>query len=260
VVGAAIALAVIITVTTLVAGGSSSPSGCSRGGTVAPCTGAGLSGAGGWNAPVLDQEFDGTSLNKRIWSPLWFSSGATPNGVPMLPSNVAVAKGDLDLTLTGRSGGIVSTNPADQQPDHVGFQFTYGFVEARIYLPETAGRIANWPAWWTDSQHWPISGEMDVVEGLGGQACWHFHYGTSVADEHGPGGCSNRGYAGWHIYGAKWQKGEVTYYYDGVVAGRVTTGVTGSPMYLILESSAGAESGPSVRPATMRVDYVRIWQ
>jgi hypothetical protein len=31
-------------------------------------------------------------------------------------------------------------------------------------------------------------------------------------------------------------------------------------MFLILENSGGSSGGPSVRPATMRVDYVRVWQ
>ncbi|HCU94302.1 MAG TPA: hypothetical protein DHU96_16925 [Actinobacteria bacterium] len=42
------------------------------------------------------------------------------------------------------------------------FQFTYGFMEARIWLPGR-GRIINWPAFWADGQNWPQDGEIDVM-------------------------------------------------------------------------------------------------
>ena len=54
------------------------------------------------------------------------------------------------------------------------FNFTYGYMEARIWLPGSA-RIADWPAFWADGQNWPTDGEIDVLEGLSGQACVHFH-------------------------------------------------------------------------------------
>ena len=58
-----------------------------------------------------------------------------------------------------------------------GFQFTYGVVEALVYIPPSASSaIANWPAVWTDGQDWPADGEDDILEGLGGSACFHFHY------------------------------------------------------------------------------------
>jgi beta-glucanase (GH16 family) len=134
-------------------------------------------------------------------------------------------------------------------------QFTYGAFEARIYLPPSTGGIADWPAFWTDGQIWPIDGEMDVMEGLGGSACYHFH---SLLG--GPGGCATGDFTGWHTYGADWEPGSVTYYYDGVEVGQITSGVTLSPMYLILDYAVGGSGGPTVVPSTMDVDYVRVWQ
>jgi hypothetical protein len=41
----------------------------------------------------------------------------------------------------------------------------------------------------------------------------------------------------------------------------VTSGVTGSPMYLILDLAVDSEyGGPIQAPATLRIDYVRVWQ
>jgi beta-glucanase (GH16 family) len=109
------------------------------------------------------------------------------------------------------------------------FQFTYGYAEARIYVPAAGTQIANWPAWWMDGQNWPTDGEIDVLEGLAGTAQWHFHNPSGA-----PGGDAGPGYTGWHVFAMLWQPGSVTYYYDGVQVGRLTSGITASPMYLVL--------------------------
>jgi beta-glucanase (GH16 family) len=136
------------------------------------------------------------------------------------------------------------------------YEFTYGYAEARIWLPGNT-QITDWPGWWLDGQNWPQDGEIDIVEGLSGAACWHFHYSGG-----GPGGCTPNNYAaGWHTFGADWEPGSITYYYDGVQVGRITSGVTGAPMYLLLNLAVDQEySGPVQIPATMSVDYVRVWQ
>lgn len=94
-----------------------------------------------------------------------------------------------------------------------------------------------------------------MVEGLGGSAGYHFHNPSG-----GPGAKVPGNYTGWHVFGANWQAGSVTYYYDGKAVGSITSGITSAPMYLILENSGGSFGGPPVRPATMQVDYVRVWQ
>jgi beta-glucanase (GH16 family) len=95
---------------------------------------------------------------------------------------------------------------------------------------------------------------MDVLEGLSGSACYHFHSSSG-----GPGGCAGV-LTGWHVFGALWQKGSVTYYYDGRQVGRITTGITGSPMYLILNHAVGGCcAGPKLVPTTVYVDYVHVY-
>jgi beta-glucanase (GH16 family) len=182
----------------------------------------------------------------------------------MYSSNVSVTNGYLNLEASGAagaSGGIISSDPDDGQPGHTGYQYTYGFVEARIYLPASGTEVANWPAFWAVGQNWPVDGEMDVMEGLGGSACYHFHYGTSPSDKNGPGNCVSGNYTGWHTFGANWQPGVVTYYYDGVDVGQITTGITTEPMFLILENSTGTYGLlPVTTPSDMLVSYVRVWQ
>ena len=201
--------------------------------------------AGPWHL-VFDDEFNGSSLDSSRWTPYWFSEGSTSNQTTMVSSNVAVSGGALQLSLRGPTGGLVSSNGK--------FSFIYGYVEARIDLPGT-GSIGNWPAFWTDGQNWPVDGEMDVMEGLGGAACWHFHDSSG-----GPGGCAAGSFTGWHTYGADWEPGRVSYYYDGQLVGQISSGITAEPMYLILENSGGAWGGSRLDPATLQVDYVRVWQ
>jgi beta-glucanase (GH16 family) len=137
------------------------------------------------------------------------------------------------------------------------FEFTYGLMEARIWLSGKGRLITDWPAFWADGQNWPKDGEIDVIEGLGGQACWHF-----VNPRSNPGGCvPGRFTNGWHTFGADWEPGSITYYYDGHIVGVVKTGITSAPLYLILNLATAHEYGIPVRvPATIRVDYVRVWQ
>ena len=140
------------------------------------------------------------------------------------------------------------------------FSFTYGAIEARIYLPGSGGTIDNWPSFWTDGQSWPTDGEMDIAEGLGGGASYHFHWGTPSSPQQS-GSPVAGDFTGWHTYAANWQPGRVDFYYDGARVGTITTGITSSPMYIILNYAVSQTfGGPIVTPATMKVDYVRVWQ
>jgi len=198
----------------------------------------------------------------------WFGTGMTgpvnkAEDACYNPANVAVSGGYLDMSLTNHPANC----PHGSQP-YTGallssrgrFQQTYGAFEARIDMPATSGgKVADWPAFWLDGEgHWPVTGEIDVVEGLMGHACYHFHYSLNGVPA-GPGGCTSTG-PGWHTYGAVWTPNSITYYYDGVKVGVITSGVTHTPMYLILnmtDNQAGAVA--RVIPATIRVAYVRAW-
>jgi beta-glucanase (GH16 family) len=225
---------------------------------------------GDWKL-TFDDEFSGTSLDTARWSTGWYGSGITPpvNSAEENcydPAQVSEGGGTLDLTLIRKSedcgisdpvyaGGLVSTQGK--------FSFRYGFIEARAWLPAVAGdpgKVANWPGVWADGHSWPEDGEIDVAEGIDGKVCAHFH---GPADPEGLGagggnGCPSRTYAGgWHVFGANWEPGIVTYYYDGADIGSVRSGITSAPMFPILDYAAAS---PFQAPATMKVDYLRVWQ
>jgi beta-glucanase (GH16 family) len=220
---------------------------------------------------VLDSEFNGPSLDTSIWRPGWFGSGVTPpvnsSEIDCYSSNNVTFPGDGSVHLNATNqpstcngvtkpytGALLSTNPSDGRTSG-GFSFTYGVVEARVYLPADGTQIADWPGVFTTGQTWPNDGEDDIMEGLGGSACWHFH---SLSG--GPGNCATNAITpGWHTFASDWEPGKVTYYYDGVDVGSIATGITGSPMYIALDNAVSAESN-TVNSAAMQVSYVRVWQ
>jgi beta-glucanase (GH16 family) len=217
--------------------------------------------SGNWNL-AFGSEFNGPALDSSQWSTGWFGSGIT-KGINsaeiecMDPSQVTIANGALNLTAIAKTetcSGVTQPYTSGMVTTNGRFNFTYGFMEARIWLPGTTS-ISDWPAFWADGQSWPTNGENDVVEGLGGIAQAHFHNASGAL-----GPLTGRGTftGGWHTFAADWEPGSVTYFYDGVKLGSFTSGITSAPMYLILDM---AVSGSSVfTPATMKVDYVRVWQ
>src|ERR1700761_2232084 len=149
---------------------------------------------GNWKL-VFDDEFNGVSLDTSKWSTGWLSSGITgpvnhKESECYDPSQVAVGGGSVNLTIIAKSEscGIDDPDYATGLINTAGkFTYTYGFLEARVWLPAANGapnKVANWPAVWTDGQSWPYDGEDDIVEGLAGQVCAHFH---SAAETSGVG-------------------------------------------------------------------------
>lgn len=231
-------------------------------------------GVGGSWTLKFDDEFSQSALDLSRWQPNWF--GATSASVTppenrqdlncLDPAQVTETGGILSLAAVARScrasngtsyryaSGLINT--------HNTFTFTYGYLEARIFIPaDSAGVPVNFPAFWADGVGtWPASGELDVMEVL--KSCGPglgFHFHSSVGTF---GGCaSHMTQSGWHTFGARWQPGSVAYYYDGQSVGQVSSGITGAPMYLLLNNSIDPTyGGATLTPATMQVDYVRVWQ
>ena len=226
--------------------------------------------AGNWTL-VANWSFTGPSL-PTDWRTGWFGSGVTA-GVGgtseadcYTPSNVTFpGDGTMHLNITQTpstcdgetkpySAAMVTTNPYDGRTGP-GFQYTYGVLQAEVYVPSDGGKIADWPAVWTDGQSWPADGEDDIFEGLSGSACYHFHDPIGA-----PGGCDTAITPGWHTFASDWQPGSVTYYYDGTEVGQVTTGITSAPMFIIISNGVGYGTGGLIEPDSMQVASVRVWQ
>src|SRR5579871_5647906 len=187
--------------------------------------------AGTWHL-VFNGTFPGGTLNTADWSTGWLAEGITP---PVSkgelecydPANVTVAGGALNLSLLRQPhscGGRVRPYSSGMVNTDGKFQFTYGFMQARIWMPGRRGQIVNWPG--------------------------------------SRGNCpAGTFYNGWHTFGADWEPRSITYYYDGRIVGTIRSGVTHSPMYLILNNATThLYQIPLHVPADMRVAYVRVWQ
>ncbi len=230
-------------------------------------------GVGGRWTLRFNDEFNGTRLDTRTWQPNWLGTHSTAVTAPpnshdincVAPQQVAERGGVLILTATRRrcraGNGVTYRYASGLITTHRSFRFRFGYLEAKMYIPSRGGQPVNFPAFWADGTgHWPLTGELDVMEVLrtcGPGLGYHFH---SVAGA--PGGCvALRNPAGWHTVGARWQPGVVTYYYDGRLVGEITSGITASPMYLILDNSVDPTlGGQSAGGSSLRVDYVRVWQ
>ena len=222
---------------------------------------------GSWHL-VLDSEFAGTRLPPD-WRTDWFGRTAPIAGSETdcySPNNVAFpGDGTLNLLVTAQpsicagtvepyTAALVSTNPFDGRSGP-GFQYTYGALEARIYLSGDNGKIADWPAFWANGQNWPNTGEDDVLEGLAGSACWSFHDAQGLRN-----GCIRNFGPGWHTFSSDWEPGSLTYYYDGVEVARLTTGITSFPMYIVLNNDVHYNTAAVTEADAMKVQYVRVWQ
>jgi hypothetical protein len=232
---------------------------------------------GSW-ALVLNEEFSANGLNTALWTPEW-PAGAV-SGECTLPSLVSQpGNGYLYLQVRAQestcsgiknadTGSLIESNPADGKPGHSGFQYSYGYVEWRAWVPGVApkglacpkgGCLPDWPALWSLSN--TNSNEIDTLEGLNtlGEACYHIH---PPPGSEGPGGCLNTGYAGaWHTFGSEWEPGVVKVFYDGTQVGEVKqAGINATPQYLIATMVPPGVNQPLVVPDEMTIDYVRVWQ
>ena len=216
---------------------------------------------GSWTL-AFDDDFSGTSLDTSKWQPDWFNSSMYLNGSRTDPNNVSVANGMLTLTLASASdGAAVATNPAGGVSP--GFQMGCGYIEGRIQFPGSGSTIYDWPAFWTSSQNWPSTGEIDMFEGLSGFATSNYHSGGATQSSTNVQNLSGQIPGTWsgafHIYGVDRQPGQDTIYWDGQKIRSYPTYDNCAPQYLLVNIGAGSYGGPLVNGAQVKVDYVRAW-
>jgi len=157
--------------------------------------------------------------------------------------------------------------------------WTYGYMEASIQLPSGKG---SWPAFWmmpAKFTSWPDDGEIDIMEEVG--------YDPNVI--HSTIHCNKYNNSGtavetatmkvptaqteFHKYAVEWAADHMTFYVDGAKLLTYQNDGTGkdawpfdSSFYLKLNVAWGGDWGgkngtdESALPATMKVDYVRVFQ
>ncbi|GAB7191107.1 hypothetical protein NUM3379_18140 [Kineococcus sp. NUM-3379] len=251
----------------------------------------------GTGGTVLRDDFTGAAgspANPALWTP---EVGSGPFGAGELQ---AYTDDRRNSALDG-NGNLVITARAEKWSDRWGTRdyssaklttagkgsFTYGRVEARVKVPAGQGL---WPAFWAlgtnkDTVDWPLCGELDVFEHLGGQP--NTVYGTihGLGDDQDAlgwrdqrvssvGGHLNTGARvadAWHVVSMDVMPEAITFRFDGIPYYTVTPAdlrsgqqwPVGSPYYLLLNLAVGgtwggAPDASTPFPASFAVDYVSV--
>lgn len=244
-------------------------------------------GQGGGYTLVFSDEFDRQEVDPDRWTTCfwWDDNGCTnlANNEQQwyLPSNVHVTDGSLVLaareeTVTGYEGrsfpytsGIVTTGRYYREDaSQTRFAATYGFFEARLFLPAGQG---IWPAFWMLPATLEAKPEIDIMELLGHRPDMlelHFQYNDRAGNPVNVGQRvrTNDLSRDWHVYGLDWGPDRIIWYLDGIEMWRYTDQrfIPDMPMYMILNLAVGGDwpgdaDETTHFPAAMHVDYVRAW-
>ncbi|WP_210516939.1 carbohydrate-binding protein [Hymenobacter terricola] len=188
-------------------------------------------------------------------------------------ANATVVNGELQITARKQSVGGMPYTSARMKTQGLK-QFTYGKMEARIKLPLGQGL---WPAFWMlganiGSVSWPYCGEIDIMEQINADSRT---YGTVHWDSNGHASYGNNIATtpnAYHVYSVEWTPTYIRWFMDGTKYHEIniTNGTGGTeefqkPFFLLLNLAvAGDWPGQTVDesklPATMSVDYVRVYQ
>jgi beta-glucanase (GH16 family) len=231
--------------------------------------------AGNWNMTWHD-EFEGTTLNPVWHAAQYWDRDHTIVGQGELevydPSAVSVSGGMLHLTAREEemygmpyASGLVQTGGYDGDPSLPKFSFQYGYMEVRAKIPSGQG---IWPAiWMMPASYNDGNGELDVLEVIGSEpnvANFSLHRNGSHQTRTWTGADFSQDF---HTFGVDWRPDHVTWYVDGVARLTMTdpTLICPEAMYPILNVAVGGDwpGAPDATtrfPATMDVDYVRVWQ
>ncbi|MFW0714539.1 glycerophosphodiester phosphodiesterase family protein [Pedobacter sp. N23S346] len=193
--------------------------------------------------------------------------------------NAKVIKGNLNITALKAakdnneytSARLVTKNK---------FDFKYGRVEVRAMLPKGRGL---WPAIWalpTDWKYgdWPKSGEIDIMEHVGYEP--DSVHGTVHTEKFNHKINTQVGkalkinpYDTYHVYAVEWFKDRIDFFVDDQKYLTFKNNGKGSSswpfdqnFHIILNMAVGGDWGgkkgldDAIFPATMKVDYVRVYQ
>lgn len=195
-------------------------------------------------------------------------------------SNVKVENGILRITARKQTKENRQYTSAKLQTRNKA-EFTYGKIEVRAKLPPGRG---TWPAIWMLGKNikearWPDCGEIDIMEHVGYNKDSIFGTIHSGSYNHIKGTQKGKGifiatpYDQFHIYSIEWTPERIDFTLDGVVYNQIVNEHKSvnewpfdQPFYLIINLAIGGNWGgkmgvdESAFPATLEVDYVRIFQ
>lgn len=237
-----------------------------------------------WHCSWVDN-FDGTSLSPNRWTVLTSRTanfGTRDDCFVNSPNNIAVANGILRLTTrrtaafqcaTG-NGSYTATGTSATISTIGHFAQTYGRYQIRAKWSYTTrpGLQASFWMWPKGSNGalWPITGELDVAEWFSqypDRAIPYLHTASAILN---PSGATNNyciltNPAAWHTYTLEWTKQRILIKYDGKTCLDAGGGSPyDKPFNVSLTQAFGvkrnAPTSATPFPATMQVDYVKVWK
>lgn len=239
---------------------------------------------------VWADEFEGSEVDTSKWR---FQTGAHGWGnrewqdyQPFGSDNAIVEDGFLNIvarkTGEGQKAGDYTSARLNSR-----FSFTNGRVEIRAKMPDYKGP-GIWPALWTLGDNireigWPASGEIDIMEYVSWRPDSVLATIHSEANNHMNGTQIGTGFIPlpsieeeFHNFGLIWDEDLLQFYIDEIDNVILRIPRPDSPNqsnwpfsdshFLLMNIAVGGNLGgvkgvdDSIFPATMQIDYVRIWQ
>ena len=237
---------------------------------------------------VWNDEFNGSTLNSSNWTHE-IGDGCNNNlcgwGNNELEyyrsENSTVADGLL--TITSKQENFGGRDYTSSRLKTQGKQFfTYGRVDIRAKLPKGQG---IWPALWMLGESittvsWPASGELDIMEMIGGtinrEKTTHgtIHYSNAAGGREYTGGSTTveNGLLAdaFHVFSIDWNTTSITWSLDGVAFH--SQQITSSDrtefhenFFFLFNVAVGGEwpgspNADTQFPQQMQVDYIRVFQ
>lgn len=242
---------------------------------------------------TFDDEFNNLSLwngSTGTWATTWYYNNQTGNGGGggdtltwylndrYAPTSSVqpwtVNNGVLSITAEPTPSNLlqyVNNEPyiSGRINSYHSFSQEYGYFEMSAKLPAGQGLV---PAFWLLPQDGSWPPEIDIMEQLGKDPTTYYttvhtnQTGSHTQTQYWPHIPDSS--AGFHTYGVDWESDYITFYFDHQKVWQTPTPADlHKPAYMILNLAVegptgwgGAPDSTTPFPATMEVDYVRVYQ
>ena len=247
---------------------------------------------GGYWQCTLDEEFNGTTLNRALWDPITTAESGFHSGPECFVdsrNNLSVGNGVLTLTVRKEAAQFTCHSPkGNYQTQYTSEQIStfklwsqaYGRFEVRAKVPDTPIPGLQTSLWlWPDNAggYGPWPGEIDIAEmysRFNDRAIPFIHYNNHLDPNVTNNYCYVSDLGRFHTYTAEWTKESITIKFDGntclvdkwqPMPPQAKPQPFDKPYIVALTQLLGVKNNAfdpkkTPLPASTQVDYVRVWR
>ena len=205
---------------------------------------------------VVDDEFNGSSINQNAWS-LYSGTPGGNTATQWVPSVCSEEGGMLVLPILARPANGRPLSACGMSGNQASTQI-YGKYVYRARLNagyDWYGMFLLWPA----SGNWPIDGEIDNCEFDAGDVAradcaMTVHWG---ADNQQTQAVATRDFTQWHTFTVIWLPGSITYQIDGQTVWVDTQHVPTDAMFPAFQTQG---NGDASQLGAYDIDYIHIYK